>query len=329
MYIRELLDEYADELGYPRLPAFVARYAFASNRRIERWYVGDHIGTEHISKTTRRLNLDQSYEHQRWTLKIAPLPLKCQLSERHLVSVQPWLCWMLDRYTSTLMGIYICPVEPTTEDALLCLRWSIWHYDAPWWKARGAPDNLTLPRNLAELSAKGERTLRYLRCQVTYEEQLDEASWIGLPSSIETWLHSLMPTTSSLPRLSISDLHRRLLDYLRDESTRVAAVASPGFLLERGVSLPWDAGIAATLLLPSAGNQTVHKGKVWPFGVPFDAAACNLADGQLMDVRYDLHDARSVYLISSGAHIRKALATGFEHKTSWLELVADPSVLLN
>lgn len=38
VYIRQILDTYADDLHLPRLPRFVARYAFAARGQTERWF---------------------------------------------------------------------------------------------------------------------------------------------------------------------------------------------------------------------------------------------------------------------------------------------------
>jgi len=94
-------------------------------------------------------------------------------------------------------------------------------------------------------------------------------------------------------------------------------------LIERGVSLPWENGIAATLLLPSAGKMMVRDGKVWAFSVPFDAAASGLEDGETVEIRYDPDDARAVYLICGVGRTTRALACAFEHRTNWYELAED------
>ncbi len=139
IYIRELLNQYADDLGIARLPSFVARYAFASDRRITRWFVGDGPVTDSISKTYRRLNLNQSFPNQIWTLGMSQLPIQCHLARRHPSLVTPWLIWITDKHSQQLMGLRVCVGPPTPQDAMLALRWSIWPYDPPWWPGRGAP----------------------------------------------------------------------------------------------------------------------------------------------------------------------------------------------
>jgi hypothetical protein len=119
-----------------------------------------------------------------------------------------------------------------------------------------------------------------------------------------------------------------VLDYLRDASATTSAVNPPNMLIVQGVSLPWESGLAATLLLPSAGETIVRDGKVWPFGVPFDAAAGDIPDGQSVDVRYDPMDARYVYLVYKSAHVRRVSASAFEHRVAWAELVDDPAMLM-
>lgn len=163
MYIRELLDAYANDLGYPRLPAFVARYAFIEERKLERWFFPKEKATEKIAKTTRRLNVSNYYPHRRWQAGIVQLPLTCRLAQRHQLSIQPWLTWMADIHTDTLMGFRLSPHPPTTWDILLTFRWSIWHYDAPWWNARGTPDELVVPPTATGLDVLASKSLSYLR----------------------------------------------------------------------------------------------------------------------------------------------------------------------
>lgn len=64
IYIRQLLSTYANDLGYALLPPFLARYAFAQERKLEHWYLPEGDATEHVTKTTRRLNLQQDYPHR-------------------------------------------------------------------------------------------------------------------------------------------------------------------------------------------------------------------------------------------------------------------------
>src|SRR5439155_15296717 len=76
---------------------------------------------------------------------------RCFLSRRHQILVEPWLIWIIDSHTATLMGFRVCPNRPAERDVWLTFRWSIWHYDAPWWHARGIPDELIMPSELGAL----------------------------------------------------------------------------------------------------------------------------------------------------------------------------------
>src|SRR5262245_19983072 len=170
IYIRELLDRYAHDLSLPRLPPFVARYAFATDRRITRWFFGEGSETEYIPKTYRRLNMLQSFPHQRWTLDMVPLPVECLLSRRHTTPVSPWLLWTVDSCTKQIMGLRLCSAPPTARDVLLTLRWSIWHYDAPWWPARGVPDLLMVPASIGTVDALAQRALSYIRTRLVFAD---------------------------------------------------------------------------------------------------------------------------------------------------------------
>ncbi|MFL5801721.1 MAG: hypothetical protein ACJ8CR_08250 [Roseiflexaceae bacterium] len=116
-YIRQLLDQYADALQIPRLLSFVARYAFATDRHIERWFVGENTATQYIPKTTRRLNRDLTYPHSCWRVYHAPLPLTCHLSERHPLLITPHLVWICDVCTEQVMGFCLCATPPTDAPA--------------------------------------------------------------------------------------------------------------------------------------------------------------------------------------------------------------------
>lgn len=142
---------------------------------------------------------------------------------------------------------------------------------------------------------------------------------MGLPETVPAWLN----TVQDFPTLH--ELRIRLLDYLHDASAATFAVATPAWLLEQQVSLPWSNSIAAALLLPSAGVDRVQQRRVWAFGVAFEVTDDDLVDGTPVDVRYDPDDARAVYLIHSGAYVSKAPAAAFEHHLTWLDLVDDPA----
>jgi hypothetical protein len=264
---------------------------------------------------------------------IAPLPFRCILAQRHLITVDPWLIWTTDDYTDTLMGFRICADRPTKQDMLLTLRWSIWHYGAPWWKARGAPDLLLMPPHLEGATTEMERrALFYIRCRlvgkgkeaIITEQILSDCSiqahaYLGFPDTFVDWLTAISTYSHARVQRGLFDLAKlrfSLLDYLHDEwATANFAAATPSPIAEQFVSLPWSVGIAATLFLPSGGTQNVKLGRVFLFGVPFDAGACGLGDGKEVEIRYDPDDARAIYLIYDGASIVQASACTFEHHT--------------
>lgn len=337
IYIRELLDKYAEELGFPPLPAFVSRYAWATDRRIERWFFGETGKTEHVAKTTRRLNLDQPYPHQRWLTRMAPLAISCLLSRRHQVLVEPWLIWMIDEHTNTLMGFRISPSRPEIQDVWLTFRWSIWHYDAPWWKSRGVPDQIAVPSDLAMLNGSSQRALMYTRTSNQSADipdmvpmSLSTDSTTGLPEKFTAWLdlQARRLSVTQIRRITLAEIQMMLLDLVCEAmGDDVVARSTPTILADQACSLPWSTGLAAALLMPSAGHYPVSNGRVAPWGIPYDLVETGVADGAIVDVRYDPDDARHVFVIFDGAHVAKAAACAFEHRIMWLELVEHPTVL--
>jgi hypothetical protein len=323
IFIRALLDRYADELNLSRLPTLVSRYAFAQAQKTERWFLGENEKSERLSKTTRRLNLNVGYPHRSWQIMISPLDVRCSLSHRQPGEIYPHLIWSVDEYSQSLMGFHLCPAHPTSHDILLCYRWSIWHFGAPWWKARGVPELLHIPSEYCSLveAPDADRALYYTHCQLlpTTENQMHTSRFVGFPDTFTAWLS----TIQNVPTLQ--ELRIRLLNYLHDGSATTFAAATPTPLLKQQVSLPWSTGIAAALLLPSAGSHTVQQRQIWPFGVPFEVVSDEPADGTPVDVRYDPDDARVVLLIYNGAYVIRAYAAAFEHHLTWLDLVDEPA----
>jgi hypothetical protein len=335
-YIRELLDVYADQLGQPRLPRFIARYAWAMDRKIDRWFASESEKTEHIPRTTRRLNLEKSYPHRRWIVRLIPLSIRCTLSRRHPIPTEPWLVSIDDECAGDQMGFRLCRAVPTAADLWLTLRWSIWHHDAPWWPVRGAADEVVVPDEL-NVAHSDQQALSYLRMRVSSVNAQHPLSAAGagchsnsLPHHVVSWLEYQTRKTLSDARhgMTLADLRLALLDLLR-EAPRENGIprATPIALAESGCSLPWGHGIAAALLLPSGGIHRVHQGMVSLWGVPFDLTASGLPDGKEVDIRYDPDDARRTYAVYDNARVVPAPACAFEHRTTWLELVTDPAVL--
>ena len=325
-YIRELLNDYADQLGLAHLPPFVARYAFTSDRKLERWFVGEKENTAYISKTTRRLNTNLPFEQQCWEARIAPLPLDCRLAHRHPIQIQPWICWIFDILTETLMGFRICSHIPTTQDILLCFRWAVWHFNSPWWPARGAPDILLLPPQYLNIPSNARRSLHYLHCVTKSTEPSSENTHLGLPDSFFIWINSISHTinTPSRHTITISELTEHILDHLQDMNSSISSIRPPALLVERGVSLPWENGIAATELLPSAQSQISRGNSISLFDIPFKIVnECNLPEGQIVKVYYDPDDARWIYMVPNGAYVYMAEASAFEHKMAWIELISE------
>ena len=327
--IRPLLAQYANDLGIEPLPSFVARYVWASDRKIERWFVGDSAATEHVARTTRRVVLGQPYPHQRWLTHIVQIPLECSLSQRHPVAVWPWLIWLTDEHTGTLMGYCLCAAEPGVRDLALALRWAIWHFGASWWSARGVPDTLIVPEQLFAVDLDVQRALSYLHIKLraassSVQPPTASAVYVGWPESFAAWLMHLQPRYERLPaarQWTIADLSDMLLDYIQESMlTGVATRTTPTALQEQECSLPWGTGIGAVLLLPSAGTVPVRDNRIAVWGIPYDLATA-MPDNTMVDVRYDPDDARQVYAVIGRASVVVATASAFEHRTPWTELV--------
>lgn len=330
LHIRSLLGLYAVELGLLELSSFVARYAWASDRKTGLWYIGESERTEHVPKSVRRLNLDQSYPHQRWRAHIAVLPFNCSLTTRHQISVNPWLIWMIDEFTGTLMGFRICPVEPTLKDILLTLRWSIWHNDASWWTARGAPDILELPDGLGVLDEDSCRALHYTRTKLQFVDadkiELQASTkelWIDLPEKVVSWLQFQKQRLSVIGdlRWTIADIRTTLLDLVYETAAQAASsIATPNALIERQCSLPWNNGIAGALLLPRVKSYTIFDQCIDVYGVSYHLVGQEISNS-IINIHYDPDDARHIFVIHNGAHVIKMPARAFEHPMTWYELV--------
>jgi hypothetical protein len=320
------LAQYSDALGIPRLPDVVARYAYATERRITRWFVGDATTTERVPKTTRRINISQPYLHQRWIAHGMKLPLRCSLSQRRPVLIEPWIVWMYEAMTTTLMGFCLCACQPTMQDYLRTLRWSIWHFDAPWWKARGIPDRLVLPSAVDSLPDDTRRALHYLQTEVEYAETAyTTGEFVGFPDDFADWMTTLghQMTMHTPEDFTLSALREHIVEHIKGwVADAHFATSTPSALSEQQVSLPWSTGVSAALLLPSFGEHTVIDGKVTPYEVPYDARSGGVHDGTVVDCRYDPDDARTIYLVADRAHVTRVYACAFEHRTSWFELIA-------
>jgi hypothetical protein len=330
LYICELLNRYADDLGIGRLPIFLARYIWASDQKVERWFVVESSRTERVEKTTRRLNFIGTYPHQRWIVHQTFLSFTCFHSRRCPSPSRPWLIWITDEYTGALMGYRVCPGEPTLRDYALVLRWSIWHYGAYWWPSRGVPDTVVAPFSVTDPATL--RALQYLHITPLSTASYVEPSsvnygFFGWPETFASWLQHLQQRIeqgSSSRVWTIDNFNTLLLEYLEEAMLKdVALQATPQPLQERNCSLPWSTGISAALLLQSAGVLRVRSGLIEVSGVPYEIEASDLLDGTAVDVRYDPDDARQIYLVQGRASIVSASARSFEHRIPWSELVDD------
>lgn len=337
IYIRKLLNAYADALDYPRLPPFLARYAFASERKLERWFFPEGESTEHVVKTTRRLNLAQLYPHRRWQTGMICLPLICQLAGRHQQRVHPWLIWMADTSTGTLMGFRLCPYPPTDWDVLLTLRWSIWHFDAPWWNARGSPDELMVPAAFSNLASLAPEALGYLHITVyvidssTMQQEDRQDGFPAPPPLIDTvlaTLHQRQRVNNDLDRFTLTEIRALILDLIHEQQQKTFAVSPSRELCDRGVSLPWHEGIGAAGLLPSVAFADVTNKTIMVHGVPYDIESDDLRTRMDVAVRFDPDDARQVAAVYGRVHVMAAHAAAFEHHMSWWDLISEPQWLL-
>lgn len=239
---------------------------------------------------------------------------------------------MQDDYTQSLMGFRLCPFEPTARDVLLTLRWSIWHYGAPWWNARGAPDILVVSESFQVSDHAFQRVLRYLQTRLVPsngKEMTDENHDYcqGFPDDFGTWVKAI-GQRSPPNSMTLADLRTLMIDYVYDfVAEQTFSASTPSALVEQHVSLPWSRSIAATLLLPSGGTTTLQHGKALLWGVPFDASSSGLDDGTSVDVRYDPDDARSIYIIADHARIASLPAWAFEHHIPWVELVNELAMI--
>jgi hypothetical protein len=329
IYIRQVLDQYADALTIPRLPSFVARYAWARDRKLERWFVPESHITEHVSRTTRRVVLGQPYPHKHWCTYSAPLPIACILSQGNPKSVTPWLVWMVDEHTSALMGFRLCTHDPTPADLVLTLRWSIWHFGAPWWPARGAPEVLRGPQHLLVVNDATTRALSYLHValQPASANDLadDTATYRSWPGDFFGWITHLQERAARSfysPPWTIGMLRMAVIEWIEETLLPDVAVrATPAALQEDHCSLPWSTGIGAVLLLPSAGMKRVHDGRIEVWNVPYALGEDVILDATMVDVRYDPDDARRIFLVTGSADVTPVHAEAFEHHVPWSELL--------
>ena len=332
VYIRDLLNMYASQLGYAQLPNFVARYAFASDRKLKNWFFGDSEQTEHVPRTTRRINRNTPYPHQRWHICIHQLKLDCRLADRHLDIIQPWLVWAVEPYTNIVQGVRLCAFKPGLQDAMLAFRWAIWHFNAPWWGSRGIPDTLVIPYAIQQASIAISEALRYTQTTLIEHDPTDGLLSHELPCHITEWhegqlqMQQQIKIKHELPTLH--ELAQHLLGTLQDVQAATKITPTPTIFAEQHVSLPWSTGIAAAYLLPFGGKQCVTDGQVELRGVPYAARSSGLTDGMEVELRYDPDDARTIFLVYNGCHVVKAPACAFEGaQVSWFELVGDPEQL--
>jgi hypothetical protein len=322
-YIRELLNLYADELGLEPLPNFVARYAFVTNRKLKHWFTANEEQTEHVPKATKRLNRELPYPHEWWNAFAQQLKFRCALADRHSEQIFPWLLWIKDATTGSLQGVRLCAKEPKLRDFLLLLRWSIWHYEAPWWPSRGIPDSLSFPIRVEHLQDSDRRALTYTHTEVV-EQAVHEQE--PLPDPIKQWVSH--QEQYSGPPLTLKQCQNSLRSYLHELQSELISAPTPSVLSEQGVSLPWSSGIASALLIPSAGMHEVEQGLITLWGVPYNAIEAGLKNGEVGNVRYDPDDARSIYFILGKAKVAKIEAARFEgERVTWLDLVEEPESL--
>jgi len=330
IYVRELLNLYVQNLGFAELPSFVARYAFASNRKLTNWFVGNDTPTEHVVRTTRRLNRNLTYPHQRWHVSIKHLDIQCRIAERHPAVINPWLIWLSDHYTSALQSIRLCVSEPQMRDTLIALRWGIWHYNSPWWTSRGIPEIVTIPWSSSIEDSSIRESLIYLHAEIAEQTAEEQAKSKDIPSTIDEWLAQARSqqqhNTSQSDLPTLFQLTQYLLTAIQNSQTNVIASSTPAVLSEQQVTLPWSTGVAAAYLLPSGGQYEVIKGRVSLWGVPYDAA--DLPEKTVVDIRFDPDDARTCFLVHNSHHVVRATASAFiGAQITWFDLVEDPEQL--
>jgi hypothetical protein len=227
-------------------------------------------------------------------------------------------------YTDTLMGVRMCPDLPNVWDILLTLRWSIWHFDAPWWNTRGVPDELFVPPEYAQIATLAPNAFRFLHIQ-----HIAEADTRPPPPMLEHVVATLAQqqhVQSNRAQLTLTELQALARERVRELQEQQYSIATPSELYAERVSLPWSKGIAAAELLPATGPLIVDGGMVHVHGVPYDLPATAMLDGRSVIVRYDPDDARCVWIVHDRAHVVLAYAAGFEHPMPWWELLSNPMV---
>ena len=326
VYVGELLDAYADTLGIPRLPAFVSRYLFASQRLLDRWFLPEHDTTSNQPKTIRRLNTAHMYPHHTWMYWAAPFPVQCFVNDYHPTPVEPWLCGFTDMSSGEIMDVQVSIGKPSTSNFGIGLRQALWHFDASWWPARGIPDRIVVPEVIVETLSEFSSALAMMHCQLYPAEKVnDTASW--LPTATSSWFAQLFHVVATRPAVTVSQLRQLVVEFFHDAALTVSSKATPSVFAEASTSLPWGHEIASALLLPTVGQQQVHGGVISVFAVPYDVAALGMTDGSRVDVRFDPWDARWVYIVEAYAQVRRVAAIGFEHRTTWFELLRKPELL--
>ena len=329
-YVRELLNRYTHNLGLAELPNYVARYAFASNRKLTNWFVGNDTQTEHVVRTTRRLNRNLTYPHQRWHVFIKQLDIKGRIAERHPDTINPWLIWIVDHYTGVLQSVRLCVYKPHLRDIFVALRWGIWHFNSPWWNSRGIPEIVTIPWSSSIEDPSIVESLTYLHTEIAEQTAEDQANGDGLPPPIDEWVNQIrlqqQHTTSQSDLPTFFQLTQYLLRTIQNFQKTMIASPTPTVLAGQQVTLPWSAGIAAAYLLPSGGQCAVTNGRVSLWGVPYDAAG--FSENAAVDIRFDPDDARSCFVVYDNHYVIRAWASAFVGaQVTWFDLVENPEQL--
>lgn len=323
IYVRELINTYADMRGIPRLPTFLSRYVFASQRLLDRWFFPEQHQTADQPKVTRRLNRTQSYPHHTWTYWAAPLPFPCVLHQEDSTCVVPWLCGFSDVASGTHMDIQVSLGVPTAAVFGIGLRQAIWHCGCTWWPARGIPDHIVVPPALLNSCRRFATPLLLMHCDLHAQDYGENAQAYGI--DVQTpWFTQMVDALTLRELGTITQLQHRLAAYVHDTVAPASTRTPPTTFTVEATSLPWGHEIGSTLLLPSAGLHYLSQGVVTVFGVPYAVQTLDNDASIPVDVRFDIWDARQVYLVTEWARVHRAAAVAFEHGTSWWDLLHPP-----
>lgn len=327
VYVRELLDAYAVIRRYPPPPPFVSRYLWASNRLLDRWFFSEQPETADQPKTTRRINLNILYPHCRWLFWTKPLGVECRINNNGPKTVDPWICGLTDLSTNSMMGFQISINAPSPVIFGMCLRQAIWHFGNTWWPARGVPDAVVIQSQFADIETQFMHPLRFLHCQII---QVEDAIYSDMSTTagVDHWLEQYTVTPPRSNAYTCSELMDSIKEAVLDNLYLVSTRSTPMVFVDDDACLPWGHELSSALLLPSGGRQQVTNGIIHLFDVPFDASSAGYADGCVVDVRFDLWDARYVYLVDENTMVRRAPACAFEHRTNWLDVLSETHLSL-